>query len=148
MKIRVSGPSLLLILLFVFDSVPATANEFRLSKDDVGPIVISMKVDVRNAKEELTAFPHKVAELTASARNDSGQPIRYAKFCVQAARRMKGCDFKLKTRELWKPGEELVWTLDGHARRGIENASIMIVELKSEAVAAQTSELGQRRVGR
>ena len=93
------------------------------------------------AKEELTAFPRKVAELTASARNDSGQPIRYAQFCVQAARRMKGCDFQLKTHEVWKPGEELVWTLDGHARRGIENAHIVLVKIKSDPVAARTAEL-------
>ncbi|PYS11404.1 MAG: hypothetical protein DMG15_17880 [Acidobacteria bacterium] len=37
-----------------------------------------MEVHVRNTNDNLTAFPRKVAELTASAQN-SGQPIRYAK---------------------------------------------------------------------
>ena len=62
MKRKVSGCSLLLILLFVFDSLPAVASEFQLSKDGVGPIVISMKIDVRNEKEELTAFPSAAHE--------------------------------------------------------------------------------------
>lgn len=123
---------LVLILLLTMNSAPAMANDFRLSADGVGPIVVSMQINVRNAKEELTAFPRKVAELTASARNDSGQPIRYAKFCVQAARRTKGCDFQLWTNEVWEPGEELVWTIDGHARRGIEKATIMLVKLKKD----------------
>jgi hypothetical protein len=145
MKRKVSGCSLFLILLFVFDSLPAIASEFQLSKDGVGPIVISMKIDVRNEKEELTAFPRKVAELTLSARNDSGQEITYSKFCVQAERRMKGCDFQLKTpkKKVWEPGEELVWTLDAKARRGIENPKITIVELKS-ATAAKDVEVGTK----
>ena len=49
------------------------------SKDGIGPTNVSMEVHVRNTNDNLTAFPRKVAELTASAQNDSGQPIRYAK---------------------------------------------------------------------
>jgi hypothetical protein len=121
-------------LLFVFDAIPAMADELQLSKDGVGPIFISMKVHVRDANDELTAFPRKLAELTLSARNDSGEPIGFVKFCVQAARRMKGCDFQAKTpKKVWEPGEELVWTLDGKARRGIENPKITIVQLKEAA---------------
>lgn len=124
--------SIVPILLLTVNSRPARAGEFRLTADGVGPIVVSVKVNVRNAKEELTAFPRKVAELTASARNDTGQPIRYAKFCVQAARRTQGCDFKLWTSDVWEPGEELVWTVDGDAKRGIEKATIMLVKLKMQ----------------
>src|SRR2546427_11278439 len=119
MKRKVSGCSLLLILLSVLDSLASIASEFQLRKDGGGPIVISMKIDVRNEKDELTAFPRKVAELTLSARNDSGQEITYSKFCVQAERRMKGCDFQLKTpkKKVWQPGEELGLTLAARARR-------------------------------
>lgn len=125
--------SLSLILLGTVSTAPAMAGEFRLSADGVGPIVMSVQVSVRNEKNELTAFPRKVAELTAVARNDSGQPIRYAQFCVQAARRTQGCDFRLWTVRVWEPGEELTWMIDGKAPRGIENATVMLVKLRMEA---------------
>ena len=96
------------------------ASEFKVSAGEVGPIVISTQINVRNEKQELTAFPKKVAELTAFARNDSGQPIRYARFCVQTGRRAKGCDFEFWTSGVWMPGEELLWMLDKRARPGIE----------------------------
>src|SRR5437763_14913539 len=119
------------LLLLMIGSVQTCAGVSQLSKDDVGPITVCVKVEIRNEKEELVAFPRKVAELTAYARNDSEQPIQEATLCVQAERRMKGCDFKLKTHAVWKPGEELVWTLDGRAHRGIENPKITITELKT-----------------
>jgi len=125
---------LLLIVLASIKPISATADEFQLSKDGIGPINVSMEVHVRNAKDNLTAFPRQVAELTASARNDSGQPIRYAKFCVQAARRMKGCDFQFSIKGFWEPGEEITWTPDAHARRGIEHSSIRLVKIQTTAV--------------
>jgi hypothetical protein len=115
--------------LLMISALSPWAEELRLNKNGVGPIAVSMKIDIRNAKEELTAFPKKVAELTVSARNDSGQPIRHARLCVQAERRMSGCDFSLNTHTVWMPGEELMWTLDGPAHRGIDNPKISIVEL-------------------
>jgi hypothetical protein len=122
------------LLLLIIGSLPAWPDELRLSKDTVGPIAVSVKVEIRNEKEELVAFPRKVAELTVSARNESGQPIQQATFCVQAERRMKGCDFKLKlkTHAVWNPGDELLWTVDGLAHRGIDNPKITITELKIE----------------
>jgi len=126
---------LLLILLVSIKPIFATADEFQLTKDGIGPINVSMEVHVRNAKDNLTAFPRQVAELTASARNDSGQPIRYAKFCVQAARRMKGCDFQFSIKRVWEPGEEITWTPDAHTRRGIEHASIRLVKIQTAAIA-------------
>ena len=125
---------LLLIVLASIKPISATADEFQLSKDGIGPINVSMEVHVRNAKDNLTAFPRQVAELTASARNDSGQPIRYAKFCVQAARRMKGCDFQFSIKGFWEPGEEITWTPDAHAQRGIEHSSIRLVKIQTTAV--------------
>ena len=120
---------LALVLVLLAGSVPAMATEFSLSDGETGPIVVSMQIHVRNEKEELTAFPKQIAEFTASARNDSEQPIRYAKFCVQAARRMKGCDFRLSIKRIWNSGEEITWTPDGRARRGIETPSIQLVKI-------------------
>ena len=125
------------VFLLMLGSLPAFAYESRVSKQGVGPIAVSVKVNIRNAKDRLTAFPRKVAELTASARNDSGQRIDHARFCVQSERRMKGCDFELKTHTVWWPGEELVWTLDGRVHRGIDNPRITIVELRAEAAPNQ-----------
>ncbi len=88
-----------------------------------------MNIVVRNKKEYLTAFPSKEAELTAFARNDSGHPIRYAKFCVQAPAH-KGCDMKFWTNEVWQPGEELTWIVRGKAPRGIENATLALMKIK------------------
>ncbi len=141
MKTTAWRPVLLLILLGSIKPISATADDFQLSKDGIGPITVSMEVHVRNAKDNLTAFPRQVAELTALARNDSGQAIRYAKFCVQAARRMKGCDFQFSIKRVWNPGEEITWTPDGRARRGIENASIRLVKIETSAGTAETSEL-------
>ena len=120
--------ALIISLLLTIHSAPAMASEIRLDTEGAGPIVVSMQVNIREAKKELTAFPRKVAELSVSARNDSGQPIRYAKFCVQAARRTKGCDFQLWINNVWRPGEELVWLVDGAAARGIETPRIMLVK--------------------
>ncbi len=120
-----------LFLIIAFHSVPARAGEFRLSAEGMGPIVVSMTVNVRNGKEELTAFPRRVAELTARARNDSGMPIQRVRLCVQAERRTKGCDFQLWSNDVWQPGEELVWMVDKPAKRGIENARIMILTLQT-----------------
>ena len=129
---RIGYGSLVLILMWLADSVPAMATEFRLSRGEVGPIVVSMQVHIRNAKGELTAFPRQVAEFTASARNDSQQPIRYAKFCVQTGRRAKGCDFEFWSNQAWMPGEELLWMIDKRARPGMDKAAtVMLVKLKT-----------------
>ncbi len=128
MKMR-SG--LLLLALGLAVNLPAATGDYQVSQGEVGPISISLKIDVRNAKEELTAFPKKIAELTASGRNDSGQAIRYAKFCVQVARHTTGCDFSFWTNEVWMPGEELTWLIDKHAQRGVEDVvSVTLVSLR------------------
>ena len=133
------------LLLLMIGSVQTCAGVSQLSKDDVGPFAVCVKVEIRNEKEELVAFPRKVAELTVNARNESGQPIQQATFCVQAERRMKGCDFKLKTHAVWKADEELVWTVDGRAHRGIENPKITITELKTEVPSSTETTAQPRR---
>ncbi len=119
-----------LVLLIVLNALPAFASEFRLERGGVGPFVISMNIEVKNKREELTAFPEKMAEVTARIRNESGQPIRYARFCVQAPARTKGCDFQIWTNEVWQPGEELTWMVRGKAPRGIKDASVVLLRLK------------------
>jgi hypothetical protein len=100
-------------------SLAAASNEFRLTKDGVGPIVIVTDIKITG----------KEALLKASARNDSGQPIRFAKFCVAAEGRTKGCDFELWTTATWKAGEELTWTpLRGSAHVGLDKANVTLTE--------------------
>jgi hypothetical protein len=107
------------------------AEEHRLTKDGIGPIVISTDIDV-NGKD---------AVLHASARNDSGQVIAYARFCIQRESEKKGCDFELAKND-WNPGEEMTWKPQkGPARKGIENFRVIVTELRSEVPPA---EAGQR----
>jgi hypothetical protein len=120
-------------------STMVLAQDFRFSADGVGPITVSLRIQLRDEKEYLTAFPRKVAELTASARNESKQPIRSASFCVQAERRMKGCDFKLVAKS-WEPGEVRVWTLDRIASRGIENPKIVFGSIKTDVPALKRAD--------
>jgi hypothetical protein len=116
--------SFLLAALALFICTPQSfvmcaPTEFQLSKDGVGPVVVNVEVTI-NGRE---------AQLKASARNDSGQPIRHAKFCVSAEQRTKGCDFQIWTTRTWKTGEELNWApLKGPARKGIDNVRVTIME--------------------
>ena len=132
--------NLALVLVLLAGSVPAMATEFSLSDGETGPIVVSMQVHVRNEKAELTAFPKQIAEFTASARNDSEQPIRYAKFCVQTGRRAKGCDFEFSNKWIWMPGEEINWMIDKHARPGMDKAAtVILLEIKPEVKKVKRS---------
>src|SRR5262249_37739945 len=80
--------------------IPCTfAEEHKLSKDGVGPIVLSTTVQVDG----------KNAVLRVSGRNEAGESIAYVKFCIQPAGQTKGCDFELWTRAPWKHGEDLTW---------------------------------------
>lgn len=129
MKLAASISGSVLLSLFLRPS-PAVSSDFHLSMGGVGPIHISMKIQVRNDKEELAAYPVKKAEVRLTAINDSGKPIRYAKFCIQAMWRSKGCDFNLWTNQVWAPGEELTWNVRGNAPRGIENALVVLTKLR------------------
>lgn len=108
--------------------IPAAAqdNSYRndtvlVSSDGVGPIQVSTDLEVNG----------KTAELHASARNESGKLIAYARFCIQAKGQAKGCDFELWTTAPWKPGEELRWpALKGHYR-GVQDFSVAIKEFRA-----------------
>jgi hypothetical protein len=115
-------------------SVSAIASDFQLEKDGLGPIKVSMKIEVVDERKDLNDFPVRMAEITTKARNESGQPIRRAKLCIQAPFRSKGCDFELSTKDVWKPGEQLTWLAHGKAAYRIEDARIVV--LKIEALTA------------
>jgi S1-C subfamily serine protease len=95
-------------VLIVALTVSAASAEVRvMEREGVGPILVSVRIDLSGNS----------SELHAAALNDSGQPIAHAKFCVQTGTRTKGCDFEISTTALWKPGEELSWpTLKGKAK--------------------------------
>jgi hypothetical protein len=93
-----------------------------LDKDGVGPIVLATTFVVKG----------KNAKLIALARNDSGQPIAFAKFCVQGETQTKRCDFELWTTATWKPGEELKWApLHGRVTAGTTSAHVILTELRT-----------------
>jgi hypothetical protein len=117
-------------VVFYLHSQPAIASDFHLSAGGVGPIDISMKILVRNDDGELTAYLRKKAEVQLTAINDSGKPIRYARLCIQAMWRTKGCDFSVWTNQVWVPGEELTWNVRGNAPRGIEKALVVLTKLR------------------
>jgi hypothetical protein len=113
--------SYLIIGGFLLEISWASPTDFLLAKDGFGPIFMTIDINVTG----------DMAELNASARNDSGQPIRFAKFCVAAKGRTRGCDFELWTTAVWKPGEVLKWPLlKGHARSGLESARVQITKLE------------------
>jgi hypothetical protein len=111
-------------------SVSAIASDFQLEKDGLGPIKVSMKIEVIRERKDLNDFPVRRAEITATARNESGQPIRRAKLCIQAPFRSKGCDFELPTKDVWKPGERLTWVAHGKAPYRIEEARIVLLKIE------------------
>jgi hypothetical protein len=99
----------------------ASPTDFLLAKDGFGPIYMTIDINLNGDK----------AELKASARNDSGQPIRFARFCVAAKGRTRGCDFELWTTSVWKPGAVLTWPLlKGRPRSGLNSARVRITELE------------------
>jgi hypothetical protein len=141
MKISCVGYCLLgFILVSIAGSVPAIASDFTLSDGEIGPIVVSTQMHIRDAKQELTAYPRQVAEFTATARNNSQWPIRNAKFCVQTGRRRKGCDFEFSNPWIWMPNEELTWMIDKHAHDGMEKVtSVILTRITVETRAAKQS---------
>jgi hypothetical protein len=116
---------------------PPTPVIFQLEKDGFGPIKVSMKIEVKDERKDLNDFPVRMAEITARARNESGQPIRHAKLCIQSPFRSKGCDFELSTKDVWKPGEQLTWLARGKAAYQIENARIVLVKVEPQTLPAK-----------
>lgn len=94
-------------------------KEFTLSKNGIGPIAMTSHVRMVGTQ----------AELTASARNDTGQAIRRAEWCVQGAKQKGGCAFALWTTEPWQPGEAIEWKIVGPGGKGLPRHSIFISRL-------------------
>lgn len=93
------------IVALLFAAVVAVAQpgaqEFRLSNDGVGPIVVTSTIKISG----------RDAHLHATAVNDSGQSILYADLCVLAPQRKKAspCAFRLRTAAVWAASSRLEW---------------------------------------
>jgi hypothetical protein len=89
---------------------------YALSKDGIGPFTMRTWVDVRG----------KEATFTGSARNDSGQSIRQASWCVQGIHQQSGCAFSLWTTGVWEPGETLEWNVTAPAGNGLPKHTVAL----------------------
>jgi hypothetical protein len=77
-----------------------SAEDLRLSKNGVGPVSISTQISVKKGK----------AHIVASARNESGRPIRSARFTLRSTTR-SSCAFDLWTTREWAAGETWKWDI-------------------------------------
>ena len=95
------------------------AEDFTLSQSGVGPLKVHTTL----------TYEGKGERLVATASNESGVAIPYAKFCVTAE--TKGCLFEMWTTEQWEPGKML--TFDVTTTRHVPNLShqVKIVELNA-----------------
>jgi hypothetical protein len=110
-----------LLVLTVVLIVPSHGQEFSLSKDGVGPIM--MKTSVR--------MDGKTAVFTGTARNESGRSIRHAVWCVQAKKLKAGCSFDLwTTKRPWKPGEEIDFEYKAPAGHGFPKHVVSLIHLE------------------
>jgi hypothetical protein len=101
----------------------ASTTDFLLARDGVGPIFMTIDINVTG----------DTAEMKASARNDSGQPIHFAKFCIVGKGRTRGCDFELWTTAIWKPGERLIWSpLKRRWRPELGTIRVRVTKLEKE----------------
>jgi len=110
-----------LLLLTSVLIVSSHGQEFTLSKNGVGPIVMETHVEIQGS----------VAEFSGSARNDSGVTIQRAEWCVRA----KGqavCAFKLWTTAPFSPGETLTWKTNAKVSKGLPAHEVSLTTLERE----------------
>ncbi len=119
------APLRYLLVLPVVCVSPLASEQFRLSNLGIGPVVIDTHVEIRQIRRSR-------AELTASARNESGVPIREAELCVRAAKQKKGCAFTLWITDIWRPGEKIEWTISGRAGQGFPAHDVLLIRLVRE----------------
>jgi len=109
------------VLLWVL-AAPARADdeELEFRRDGIGPIVVYANVELQG----------KLVRLTASARNESGVPIRHAEWCVQALTQLKGCTFRFATTKTMAPGETVEWkTRFKNVGRGLPYHRVSLKEM-------------------
>lgn len=101
------------------------ADEFGVSKDGVGPFIVSTAI----------TYEGKGERLRASAMNGSGETILHAKFCVVTE---KGCLFTFWTTAEWKPGEKVEWSVasDKHISNLSHHIKVLSVESASKKAAS------------
>jgi hypothetical protein len=87
-----------LIAVVVAGVQPLLAEDFGLYGNGVGPLIISSQIEVKK----------KVATLHATATNNSGTPIRRARFCA-VPRGHKECGLTFWTVGVWQPGQTVHW---------------------------------------
>jgi hypothetical protein len=118
MKTAIALVVLVLLTLTAFPlRAECDAPEFTVTKDGIGPIVMSTCVELIGNS----------AIFSGSARNDSGQAIAHAEWCVKAASQgSSGCAFSLWTTGVWQPGEAQEWTVTGPAVRGLPAHTVML----------------------
>jgi hypothetical protein len=92
------------------------AIEYTLSKDGIGPFTMKTCVVVKG----------KQATFTGTARNDSGQAIRQASWCVLAPKQESGCAFTPWTIGPLPPGQTLNWNITGPAGRGLPKHTVVL----------------------
>jgi len=94
--------------------------QYTWSTDGIGPIAMYTCVQVDG----------KQATFTGTARNDSGQTIRQASWCVIPPKgRESECAFNLWTTKPLAPGETMEWHLTGAARRGLPVHKLVLTRL-------------------
>jgi hypothetical protein len=93
--------------------------QYTWSTDGIGPIAMRTCVQVDG----------KQATFTGTARNDSGQNIRRASWCVLPPKQQDGCAFSLWTTGPFAPGQTLEWNITGPARRGFPEHKVVLSQL-------------------
>jgi hypothetical protein len=100
----------------------APADEYTISKDGIGPFIMKTFVSVDG----------KVATFSGSARNDSGQSVRQAAWCVQGSRQHSGCALSLWTTAIWKAGETIEWNVTAPAGYGLPQHTVSMTKISLE----------------
>jgi hypothetical protein len=78
------------------------AGDFTLKHLALGPVI--------TLHTTLTS-DGKGVRLIATARNESGAPIRHARICILSAAMRKGCLFEMWNTKPWAPRAELTWNI-------------------------------------
>ena len=110
-------------LLVLLPIVPlAFAQQYNLSKDGIGPISLKLQAEGKGKK----------AKVTAICRNDSAQPIRWAKFCLRGPFTKSGCDWTFQTVNRLPPGQDVSWNPTGLGLNSSIEYRVSILEIERE----------------
>jgi hypothetical protein len=101
----------------------ALAQEYNLSKDGVGPISLRLQAEGKGKK----------TKVTATCRNGSAQPIRWARFCLRGPFTKSGCDWTFQTVSRLPPGQDVSWNQTGYALNTSLGYSVSILEIERES---------------